>query len=382
MDKIDFDTLTLETNRPNDVYRNMLLRTVEADPALTKITVLPNWTYDFLRPPQGYVAEFVADAPFKADLFFTDMFACTTLTRINDVNESTLSSCVEKVRAATPKVSHQCALFERSDTQQWFPSIGDRDACIGLYSADETNARTQMSEKKWFVVSKVNMDAECYKQFERYLVKCETEGKTYRQVFESNDVIDQFKALITRNRRRLVYDFATSIGATVRGRRYTKGQTQFQIASFELETHSNYVNFVGERMFFYSDCTSTDHVQHGLLVTRAPLQAPFVYVGPSARKTTSLFAGNKWANAHSNVFPTSFGKEVNASTWKRFAKIGISKQQLHEKLVIDGELEDSDTLLRHYPYRDRTPAFRKIEETLGYTFGNVRQLQPNLVRIV
>ena len=382
MDKIDFDTLTLESNRPDDIYRAMLARTVEADPALKKVTVLPNWTYDFLRPPHGYVAEFEANAMFKADLFFTDMFACTTLTRISDVNETTLSSCVDKLRAATPKVSHQSALFDNADAQQWFPSVGDRDACIGLYCADETNARTQMSEKKWFVVSKITMDAECYKEFERYLVKCETEAKTYRQVFESNEVIDRFKALITRNRRRIVYDFATSIGATVRGRRYTKGQHPFHIASFEVETHSNYVSFVGDSMFYYSDCTSTDHVQHGLIVTRAPLQAPFVYVGPSARKTTSLFAGNKWANQHNNVFPTTFGKEVTAANWKRFAKIGISKQQLHEKLVVDGELEDSQTLLRHYPYRDRSPEYRKIEEQLGYTFGNVRQLQPNIVRVI
>lgn len=382
MDKIDTQ-YTLESNPPNEEYLEMLMRTVANDEAIKNIVVMPNWSYDWLMPPQGFVAEFDANAPFKPDLFYQDLFCSMSLTRVESIDERMMEECSERVLKAIPSRCDNPAQFQGSDEKKWHPSFGDRNATIGLYSANRMNSKTQMIEQTYFIISYVKMDPETYKQMENYFTECEKKGKTYKEVFFDNPIIEQFQALVVRNRRRTIHDFAEQIGASVRSRKYSKGVEPMSIANEEFFTQTNYVKLVDDtKMIFYSNCTSSADVQHGLLFQRAHLQAPLVYVGPSARKGDELFSGNKWTNDLHNAFPISFGKHVQPATWKQFSRIGISEQGLSEKLITEGELKDSETLLRYFPYRERTAEFRKIEEKLGYNYKNVIPVNAHLIRFV
>lgn len=232
----------------------------------------------------------------------------------------------------------------------------------------------------YFIVANTTIDKTTYEDMEAYFLECEEAGKTYREVFENNPVMEQFKALVVRNRRRLVWDFAKAIGAVVRGRDYTKGASKMEIANIEIETQTCYTKFREDKLILYSNCTSSDDVQNGLIFTRAPLQAPLVYVGPKTRATNALFNGNKWVNDHNNVFPSSYGKHVKPSTFRQFSKLGISLSSLNQKLIVDGEPETNEDLLRHFPYRERTTEFRRIEKALGYNVNNCVPVSPHLVR--
>ena len=383
MDKID-TSLTLESNPPNEDYMNMLLRIVEGDPSIQKISVFPNWCYDFLMPPTGMVVEFDANAPIKADLFFTEMWSSTSLTRVESVDEASMDGCHEAVRDALPMHSPSPATFQLSDKKNWDPSMSDRNGFVGLYSANRMNPKTQMIEQTWFIITKTGIDAKTYTEMERYFLQCEQEGKTLKDVFLNNPILEQFQALVVRNRRRIIHDFAEAAGISIRSRNYTKGTKPMAIANEEFVTMNYYVKFVENetKMLFYADTTGTDDVHNGLIFHRAPLQGPLVYVGPSARQGTALFQGNKWVNDTHNAFPTGFGKHIEPSTWKQFSRIGISKASLSRKLILDGSPQDHKSFLRHFPYRERTKEHQEIEAKLGYTFNNVIPVNPHLIRFV
>ncbi len=383
MVKID-TSLTLASNPPSDEYLEMLGRLQGADPSILKTTVLSNWGYDFLMPPTGMIVELDANAPFKGDVFFRDMWSATSLVRVEAVDEVALDGCQDAVRGATPRERSEAPTFENSDVRNWDPSIGDRDAFVGLYSANRQNPKTQMVEQTWFIIAKTGIDSSTYVEMEKYFLRCEDEGKTVKEVFLNNPVLEQFQALIVRNRRRIVHDFAKAAGITIRSRNYTKGTKPMGIANEEFITPNNYVKFNPSetRMFLYADATSTDDVHHGLLFHRAPLQAPLVYVGPAARQGTALFCGNKWSNDTHNAFPTGFGKHIDPATWKQFSRVGISEASLACKLIVDGHTREHRDLHRHFPYRERTKEHREMEAKLGYTFNNVVPVNPHLVRFV
>ena len=383
MDKVSID-YTLPSNPPDDDFLQMLERSIEADKGIRKITVMPNWSVDYLMPPQGITVEFDANAKFRPDLFFQDMWSASSLTRVDQICEQTMEECQEAVRKAVPKSVASPPKFQDSDTTNWDPSIGDRNCSIGLYSAERLNPRNQMLEKVSFIISKTSIDPQTYLEMENYFLECEKNQMTYKEVFFNNPVLEQFQALLVRNRRRLIYDFATACNATIRSRKYTKATKPLHIANEEFTTQTNYVKFFenGDKMVFYCDCTCTDDIQHGLILHRAPLQAPVIYVGPAARQSHVLFSGNKWQNDSYSAFPCSFGKQTKAATFKQFGRIGISQTELHQKLVVDGEFEDHESLLRHFPYKERTKEFMAIEKKLGYNFNNLVVVNPHLIRFV
>jgi len=324
-----------------------------------------------MRPPQGCMTVFDADSKFRPDLFFTDLWAATSLTRVDSLDEKMLEDCQERVRANIPVASLQPAKFEGSDDTLWTPSLGDRDTFIGLYSCNRLDPKTSMVKQEFFVIANTSMDAKTQEELETYLMSCEAKGMTYREVFERNPVLEQYKALVARNRRRIIHEFAKSIGATVRGRQYSKGASPMAISNIEIETVTTYPKLVGDELILYSNCTSAEDIQHGLIFTRAPLQAPLVFVGPTARQSTALFSGQKWRNDHHSVFMTSFGKHVHASTFNQFSKIGISLSALNDKLILDVKAEANTELLRYFPYTERNSKQREVERALGYKEQNV-----------
>jgi len=383
MHKICLD-YTLPSNPPDDDFMAMLERSLEADKGIRKITVLPNWSLDYLMPMQGIMVEFDSNAKFRPDLFFQDMWAASSLTRVEGIDEEMMEECQDKVRKAVPETAESSAKFEDSDTKHWDPSIGDRNCSIGLYSAERLNPRNQMMEKVHMTIARTSMDPQTYLEMENYFLECEKNQMTYKEVFFNNSILEQFQALLVRNRRRIIYEFAQACNATIRSRKYTKATKPLHIANEEFTTQTNYVKFYenGDKMVFYCDCTCTDDINHGLIFHRAPLQAPVIYVGPTARASHVLFSGNKWQNDAYSVFPCSFGKQPKAATFKQFGRIGISQTQLHQKLVVDGEFEDHESLLRHFPYKERTKEFREVERKLGYKFENLVIVNPHLIRFV
>ena len=375
---------TLPSNQPSDDFIKMLERSIEADGGIQKITVMANWAIEYLSPPQGVMIEFDSNAKFRPDLFFQNMWTGTSLTRVESIDELSLEECQNGVRDAIPVSSKLPPDFERSDQKTWSPSIGDKNGSIGLYNAERMNPRTQMLEKVHLIIAKTSIDRKTYLQLENYFLDCEKNNLTYKEVFFNNPVLEQFQALLIRNRRRLVYDFAKATNSTIRSRKYTKATTPLHIANEELVTQNNYIKFYekNEKMVFYCDCSCTDDIQHGFIFNRAPLQSPVVYIGPVARSTHVLFSGNKWQNDCYSAFPCGFGKQAVPATFKQFGRIGISSAQLHGKLVVDGEFEDHESLLRNFPYKERTKEFRAVEKALGYTFNNIIPVNPLLIRFV
>lgn len=383
MEKVDL-SLTLSSNPPSEDYLEMIHRVINDDTSIQKIFVLPNWNYDFLMPPTGMIVEFDANALFKADLFFTDMWNATSLVRVEAVDEEALDGCQDAVYLATPRSVQDSPRFENSDAFNWNPSIGDRNTSVGLYSANRQNPKTQMIERAWFVIAKTGLDSKTYSEMESYFLRCEEDKKTHKDVFFNNPIIEQFQALVVRNRRRVVHDFAEAAGITIRSRKYSKGTKPMGIANEEFITMNNYVKFNASesQMLFYADATSTDDVHHGLIFHRAPLQAPLIYVGPVARRGTALFNGNKWGNSSYNAFPTSVGKHEEPATWKQFSRIGLSEASLAQKLILDGTPKNHSELLRYFPYHERSQEYRDMEEKMGYTFNNVIPVNPHLIRFV
>ena len=145
-DRICLD-YTLLSNPPDDDFMKMLERSLEADKGIRKITVMPNWAVDYLLPPQGIMVELDANAKFRPDLFFQDMWAASSLTRVEGIDEETMEECQYAVRTAVAKSVTAAPQFQDSDTKNWDPSIGDRNCSIGLYSAERLNPRNQMLEK-------------------------------------------------------------------------------------------------------------------------------------------------------------------------------------------------------------------------------------------
>jgi hypothetical protein len=180
MEKID-TALTLEANPPSENYMNMLLRVIDSDPSINKITVMPNWSYDFLMPPTGMVVEFNANSKFKADLFFTDMWSATSLTRVDAVDEAALDNCQDAILDALPQASGAPPSFQLSDKKNWDPSVSDRNASVGLYSANRLNPKTQMIEQTWFIVTHTGIDPSTYREMEAYFLTCEQENKTLKE---------------------------------------------------------------------------------------------------------------------------------------------------------------------------------------------------------
>ena len=130
MDKIDLQFVD-KNNQPDEIFMDMLERTARSDPSINKIVVMPSWHYDWLMPPSGVMVEFTANAKFQPDLFFQDLYAATTLTRVEALDEGMLDDSGERVRLAIPKSSLQPPSFHDSDKKIWTPSIGDRNCFIG-----------------------------------------------------------------------------------------------------------------------------------------------------------------------------------------------------------------------------------------------------------
>ena len=383
MSKVDI-SLTLQSNQPSKDYMDMLSRVIDKDEGILKITVLPNWSYDFLMPPTGMVVEFNTDAKFKADLFFTDMWNGTSLAPVEVEDKTKLLNCHDLVLEALPQKTSSPPKFIKSDSASWNPSMSDRNSFIGLYSANRMNPKTQMIELKWFIIAHTGIDPQTYTDMELYFLKCEQEGKTVKEVFMKNPILEQFQALVVRNRRRLIHNFASATGVCIRSRKYTKGTTEIHIANEEFITNNNYVKFShnNSKMLFFANATSTEDVHHGLIFHRAPLQGPLIFVGPLARLGTTLFNGSKWSNDENNAFPIGIGKHITPATWKQFSRIGISESSLSQKLILDTEASKSTQLLRYFPYRERNKEHRVTEEKLGYTFNNVVPVNPHIVRFL
>ena len=130
---------------------------------------------------------------------------------------------------------------------------------------------------------------------ESYFARCEEQKMTNRAVFADNQITEAFSSLVTRNRRRVVYDFATALGLSVRFRKYSNGSVPYNIANLAFETETNFVHFTDhDTMLFYSECTRTSNVTQGLVVNRAPLLGPMVFLGPNSALPcdSAIFGGN------------------------------------------------------------------------------------------
>ena len=175
---------------------------------------------------------------------------------------------------------------------------------------------------------------------------------------------------MTRNRRRVVYEFAEALGLTVRFRTYSSCKTPYKIANIDFETETNFVKFTNDSMLFYSECTDCSAATQGLVLNRAPLLGPLVYLGPNSGPADAgaVFGGNKWYNNHNDAFPVGLGLHAAPCTWARFGKVGFSTSELSRVVLTDGEITQNKLLLRTYPYRDRDATWSDAEEELGYNF--------------
>lgn len=205
---------------------------------------------------------------------------------------------------------------------------------------------------------------------ENFFIKCEEDGMTNREVFHHNPTTEAFRSLVTRNRRRIVYDYAEALGLTVRFRTYSSCKAPYKIANIDFETETNFVKFEDDKMHFYSECTDCSAVTQGLVVNRAPLLGPLVYLGPNAgaADASSVFGGNKWYNKVHNAFPAGLGLHASPCTWSHFGKVGFSTSELSRVVLCDGEITKNQLLLRTYPYKDRDDKWVRAEEELGYNF--------------
>lgn len=383
--KADFETLAPKANSPDHVYREMVRGIIQDDPGVKKVTALPNWGYSWMQVPHGMLVEFDANSKFKADLFFTDMWSgaamCPVETKINELDILGRLPNVHrnvKISAVNPP------RFKDSDGQFWTPCIGSHQNYIGLYTTDRENPRTHMSEKIYMVIASTSIDEKTYEEMEKYFIECENSKMTYREVFYNNVETEQFRALIMRNRRRVAYDFAQSLGVEIRFRKYSKTTPPCNIAHYQFETESNCVHFPNSTtMIYYRNATNTAQTKDGLIVARSPLQGPVVYVGPRNNENSrSIFNGAMWTNDHNNGFPTDMGLRLQPTTFDTMIKkIGLSKKELSQCLLTDNGFDNNEMLTRTFPYFERSAEWKIRECQMGFTTTSVISCRPVCVKI-
>lgn len=384
--KADFDSLTSEDNSPDHVYREMVKGIIEADnDGIKRIVALPNWSYTWMQVPHGMVVEFNADAPFKADLFFTDMWGGAALCPVEGkFSEQDLEGRLPMVERNVKASAVNPPRFKDSDGQFWTPCIGSHHNYVGLYTTDRENPRTHMAEKIYMVIATTSADEQTYEEMEQYFIKCEEAKMTYRQVFYNNNETEQFRALVMRNRRRVAYDFAHSLGVDIRFRKYSKTTPPCHIAHYQFDTEYNCVSFPSSStMVYYRNATNTSQSKDGLIFSRSPLQGPLVYVGPrNSENSRSIFNGAMWTNRHHNAFPTSMGLRLNPLTFDDIIrKIGLSKKELSERLLTEHGHDGNEMLTRTFPYFERSASWRRHEVSMGYTMSTVVNCRPVYVKI-
>lgn len=381
------DNHSYVSSPPDETYMTMLKQIIERDDAIQKIAVLPNWSYSWLQVPDGMVVKIDATQPFKADLFFTNMWAGCSMTEATDVDEYSLPQRGALVKRAIKTVSTNPPNLLNSDKKFWSASLGSHDNYIGLYSTDRTNSKTHMLQKMYMIVADTSLDEAVYAQMEEYFEQCEERKMSYRDVFYNNKNTEALRALIMRNRRNLVYEFASALGVKVPFRKYTKASHEMNIAQYSFETEYNTVKFENgsHTMLFYRGCTCTDDVKKALIFSRSPLEGPVMYVGPKANKehVGRLFDGLRWKNDLFNSFPVHMGRNIDKSDWHDMQrKLGLSTSELSKRLICDGELDESGFLLHSYPYRERDSKWVSIEKSLGYVYESQRVLcRPLIVKI-
>lgn len=384
--RVDSETYTSESNRPDANYMQMMQQIVERNEGINKISVLPNWAYSWLQVPDGMVVEFDADAPFKADLFFCNMWAGACVTEAKGVDETKLAGLGASLNHAIKGPSVNPPQLETADTKFWQPSLGTNDNYIGLYSCDRLNAKTQMTEKMYAIIANTSIDNAVYGELEGYFEECEIREMTYRDVFYNNRKTEKLRALVTRNRRALVYEFAQIFGITVPYRKYTKAVHELNIAQYLFETEYNKVKFVegNTKMIFYRGATTTDDIQKAMIFSRGPLQGPVCYVGPKAQKdSTKLFNGLRWKNELWNAFPTHMGRNIERSEWDSVQRrLGIATSELQKRLLIDVPYGESAFFLHSFPYKERDEGWRAVEKRLGYVYAtHMVPFRPLIVKI-
>tara|TARA_B110000196_G_scaffold186026_1_gene159485 strand:+ start:465 stop:1652 length:1188 start_codon:yes stop_codon:yes gene_type:complete len=384
--RVDHVSYTSPTNQPDDNYLKMLQQIVERDDSILKVTVLPNWSYSWLNVPDGFIVEFDAAAPFKADLFFCNMWAGSCVAEAKNVDESKLHDASASLNRAIKGPSVNPPQLDTADTKYWQPSLGNNDNYIGLYSCDRINPKTQMTEKMYCVVADTSIDDAVYGELEAYFEECERRGMSYREVFYNNRKTEKLRTLVTRNRRALVYEFAQVLGIDVTYRKYTKAVHELNIAQYLFETEYNKVKFEegNTKMIFYRGSTTTDDIQKALIFSRGPLQGPMIYVGPKANKESkALFNGLRWKNDLWNAFPTHMGRNVAASDWSDVQRrLGIATSELQKRLLIDVAYAESEFFLHSFPYKERDEGWRSVETKLGYSYAtHMVPLRPLIVKI-
>lgn len=385
--KLRVDCTNFVASEPDETFMTMVKQIVQGDDAIKKVTIMPNWSYSWLQVPDGIVVEIDATQPFKADLFFTNMWAGCSMTEATDVDEHALPQRAAIVRRAIKTVSTNPPNLLESDKKYWSASLGSYDNYIGLYSTDRTDSKTHMLQKMYMVIADTSIDDAVYAQMEEYFEQCEERKMTYRDVFYNNKNTEALRALIMRNRRNLVFEFANALNIKVPFRKYTKASHDMNIAQYSFETEYNTVKFEnGNRtMLFYRGCTCTDDVKKALIFSRSPLEGPVMYVGPKANKehVGKLFNGLRWKNELHNSFPVHMGRNIERSDWLDMQrKLGLSTSELAKRLICEGELNDSDFFLHSYPYRERSAKWVSIEQALGYVYESQRVLcRPLIVKI-
>ena len=143
----------------DDYFEGAMHSVLDHTPSLRSVLVMPSWDYTWMRPPSGFVATFDADGPFKADLFFTNMWSATAVARVDgsDSSKPLGQDKIDAMELAVRTAQDPAPAFADADTQSWNPSLGDHKSFIGLYTTETTNPKTHMAEQVHLIVCRSGM---------------------------------------------------------------------------------------------------------------------------------------------------------------------------------------------------------------------------------
>jgi hypothetical protein len=232
---------------------------------------------------------------------------------------------------------------------------------------------------RWFIVCHAGIDATTCEQFEDYLQQCERDKKTFKEVFsENNRIVNRYRMLCRRNRRRLICKvanaFKTFVGQRKDEHAVPDEDIQATISSVDIETESNTVKQVGKCHVLYNASCSTLDAQGGIIVNRAPQFGPIVCKGPTnSTMSNRLFNGSPWTNELYNAFPTDCGRLSAKTNLRTYPDMFIC------------ENDDNSAPKRvQAMYRPRDEQWIKMEKRLGFLSDNWAppvELQPFAVKM-
>ena len=193
----------------------------------SKLYIHPNFSFNWISGPSGYIADIPVTSQFHADGFQCPMFRNICVYEIEFNSRFKDSVYIEQLRDLCRKtipIHPQCPMNIESDTDEsgWSECLGMNGSSVGIYQARDVSGETQ-EVYRYFVIVDTGLPETVQDKLQKlaYSVWIEQQpgkdNKTYEDIcFKDNSFMQRASALSFENNRRIAYRFTVLAGLKLR----------------------------------------------------------------------------------------------------------------------------------------------------------------------